>query len=535
MKVRRAIFWILVLLFIILPCWWVFHFPFCPELVCRVIPPDATLATRHIAPAERWLAFAGSPAVAKVAAELGADPAVIAETLDSSGLPAVVNFLGSRYVVTGLVPSVGVRSEKALVFGAWVGGYSQLLRWGLLDRQLGEFTVHRISGRRRVWFRPCHELKLGYNLSFTVHEGVLVGCLSSEPLGVLYFLPRLQRQVPLSSLAQEWREDTDSDDMPDAFKALVAVPCEAGDLDVLLRGGLTEVSSQRLAGRIELPPAADLGELGAWIPGKAAGEVLAGSGTPASILGQGPTIITAMPVSRVDSLMRLSSDKGVMRTWATLRDYVRANDDVYMFACGGEYYGRMMRMKVPALGLVVPLNADVDDEAAVRHLLDVLNADYGWGLISTPDARDSRIRVLDSVRSGSFKRLFGANERPAIAVCDGLMIAMSNVDVLRRILSEGNRGAGAWASRLAEYDATVYGWADLADSSDLMITALAGYTLASLMQSGNSVPQRHDTAQMKAIIKALGALDQFMFWLQPNDGSAVLRVELALTVAVSGL
>ena len=107
---------------------------------------------------------------------------------------------------------------------------------------------------------------------------------------------------------------------------------------------------------------------------------------------------------------------------------------------------------------------------------------------------------------------------------------MSNVDVLRRILSGANAGdvQAAWGSGLAEHNASVYGWADLEDSSDLMIKALAGYTLASLMQSGSSSPKRHDTARTKAMIRATGKLNRLVLWGSPGNDRTILRAELTL-------
>jgi hypothetical protein len=526
MKAHRAIFWVLVLAFILLSCWWVFYFPFRPGLVCRAIPPAATIVTRHLEPADRWMGFAHSPAVTNIAAVLGADEGQIAGALDSGGVATAVGILGSRYVATGIVPSLGARCEKAFVFAAWVGGYSQLLRWGLLDRALGDFTVHRLKGNLRLWFRSCHEIKPGYTLSLTVHEGVLVGCLSAEPLGVLYVLPRLQRQAPVAGLLREWCDDAVDAELPDAFRARIDLPREAGRMDLTLRGGLTEMSAERLAARAEIETPIDASGSGNGLPFKPAGEDITGAEAPA--LGAAPSMLVATPVSRVDSLIGAWPDGPLLRTWPKLREVARPDGNAYLFACGDRYYGRLMRMKVPSFGLAVAVSEEADGDAVVRGVLDVLNAAHGWGLIATPDTADPRIRVLDSVRGGSFKRL-GADERPAIAVSDGWLIAMSSVSVLRRMLAEAGGADGrAWVEALNVHAAALSGWADLGDSSDLMMKALAGYTLVSLMQSGSAPPPRYDTAQVKAMIKAIGQLGQFAFWLQPGDASSLVLAEVTL-------
>ena len=529
MKAQRAIFWILVLLFIILPCWWVFHFPFRPELVFRVIPHEATVVTRHVAPADRWLDLARSPAVTNIATALGADAGVVANAINSDELATTVGIIGSRYVTLGFVPAMGANLDEAVVFGAWIGGYSQLMRWGLLDKLLADFSAHRVHGNQRIWLRPCHEIKPGYTLSLIAHEGVLAGCLSTDPLGVMHLLPQLRRQLPTPRLAQDWVEAAGDGDSPDAFRAVVSMTVKGQPADVVMRGNLTEVSSRALKARLEversgIPQGAD-----GWLPFTVVGESVAGNKAPFALLSEGPCVLMATPVSRVDAMMRIFATNASHRTWPALREIVRLDGDAYLFACGGEFYGRMMRMKVPAAGLVVELRDTVNPDTAISGILDVLNAAHGWGLVATPDPHDPRIRILDSVRSGSFRKLLGADERPAIAVCDRRLLAMSNVDVLRRILGTSGNERGVWASRLGEQESALYGWANLADAGDLMIKALAGYTLASLMQPGDaSQKQRHDTAQVKAMIKAIGELEEFAFWLQPGELSSLLVAELTL-------
>lgn len=529
MKVQRAIFWVLVLLFIIVPCWWVFHFSFRPELVFRVIPHEATVVTRHVAPADRWMDLARSPAVTNIAAVLGADAGGLSDAVNSAAVATTVGFIGDRYVVTGFVPAMGANLDEALVFGSWIGGYSQLLRWGLLDDHLGGFSAHRVHGNQRVWIRPCPDIKPGYTLSLMVHEGVLAGCLSTDPLGVLQLWPQLRRQLPITRLAQDWVGADEDEDDPDAFRAVVNMPVKGQPADVVVRGSLTEISSHALKARLEIDRASVPDGADGWLPFTVVGEHLAGKEAPATLLSRGPSTLIATPVSRVDALMRVFAVEASRATWPSLRNIVQLNGDAYLFACGGEFYGRMMRMKVPSVGLAMPLRDAIDHDTAIRGMLDVLNAAHGWGLVATRDPHDPRIRILESVRSGSFRKLLGADERPAIAICDGWLLALSNVAVLRRILGSDGSGDVLWASRLIEQESALYGWADLQDAGDLMIKALAGYTLASLMQPGDADQrQRYDTAQVKTMIKAVGALGEFAFWLQPGELSSLLVLELTL-------
>ena len=145
----------------------------------------------------------------------------------------------------------------------------------------------------------------------------------------------------------------------------------------------------------------------------------------------------------------------------------------------------------------------------------------------TPDSQDSRIRVVDSVRSSGLKYL-KSDDRLAIALHDGWLIGMSNVAVLRRILAETG-GDRVLAPTRDEPGGVAVGWADLPASSDLFTKALAGYTLLSLMQGGRVPATRYDTAQLKAAIRVLGTLGDVSFWLRPEGDASMLGVALSLS------
>jgi hypothetical protein len=146
--------------------------------------------------------------------------------------------------------------------------------------------------------------------------------------------------------------------------------------------------------------------------------------------------------------------------------------------------------------------------------------------VVTPDSQDARIRVVDAVRSSGLKYL-KSDERLAIALHDGWLIGMSNVGVLRRILSE--TGVDRVPSPIrGEKGGVAVGWADLPASSDLFTKALAGYTLLSLVQGGRVPATRYDTAQLKAAIRVLGTLGECSFWLYPEGDASMLGVALSL-------
>ncbi len=528
---KRVTFWVLFLTFIIVPCWWVFHFPFRPELVLRIVPTEAILATRHIAPATRCTELMSAPVATRVAVALGVDPADVADIVEDEGVRRMVNFLGSRYIATAVVPAMGVRGESAFLFGAWIGGYSQLLRWGFADRYLTDFTVHRLSGNRRIWFRSCHDIKQGYGVSLTVHEGVLVGCFSSEPLGVLYVLPRFQRQVPLSRLVDGWGSEEASPEGLDLLRFCgspfsVVAP---------LRAALTCVSAVQISTEVDFGDPRRIPAIGTWLLSCATRPAINGNAFDA-VLGKSPSMLAAMPVSALLPLLSgLNASSDIISPCAELESLFQGQAPACVFACGGEYSGRIRGMRVPAFGVALRLADPTDGDVTILKVLDVLNAKYGWGLIVTPDSRDPQICAVDSVRSIGFKFLkvkdfFKKDDRLAIAVHDGWLIGLSNVGVLRRVLADARKDhlESSEGSMLRDHSGVVMGWTDLPAASDVFINALAGYTLLSLVQGGGASTKRYDTVELKTAIDVLGQFGEFAFWLYP-DALSKLKVDLSFS------
>jgi hypothetical protein len=525
MRIRRSLFWLLLLAFVSVPCWWVFHFPFRSELILRVLPDQATVVTRHIAPAERWLELLDSPVVTNVANVLEVDSAHLEEALQDDDLLELLKIIGGRYLVTGFIPAMGHQQQPALVFGAWVGGYSQLLRWGFFDRHLDGVSVIPLARGRRVWQLPCDDIMPGYRLSFVVHEGALIGCFSREPLGVLLVEPRLNRQMPVTALAQPWVGKRQKGTRLDELRAVGSLP-EGGE--VLLLGSFLDVSPERIDIELEAHTEGGTIRMGSLSLPKTSWGLVDKTQMPALLLGNAVSSLFAMPVAQLSPVIAAySRDPRPARLLASFYNEIEQRGAAFLFSGGDDYCGRVMGMKIPSVGVAVPLAANADGTAVVRKLVDLFNRDFGLGLISTPDPNDPRISILGSVRSGTWKLIRG-DERPALAICDGWLIGMSNVGVLRRILKGRSETPAQWAMRLHSRPALVCGWSDLSSSSELALKALAGYTLASLMSPSGGAVQRYDTNVLKAVIRAIGQLGEFDFAVETHPSTVVLQAQLKL-------
>ncbi len=536
MRARRILFGVLLLAAIGLPVWWIFHFPFSRERVCLVVPADSAWATSHVAPGPRLRSLLRAPVARRVAQTMGIGTNEIDALLSDSGIAALVDLLGSRYVVAAGSPARGDAADDMLIMGAWIGGYSQLLRWGLLDSLFDGMKVHKAAGRSRVWTTRCDEFREGYYLSFSVHRGVLVGCLSRDQLGVLYVLPRLINNLPMAAVAHQLLEDSDNSNAPDAFRILPG-RLYSGYPFGSVHGVLNEMSGACLKAELSL-------EAGV-MPGAEVGIPLSKSVTASAlknkrlghVLGNAPSIIAEMPVDQIDILstqMWVSAHQRAF--WQRLRRLVDNDGSITVFACGGEYCGRIMQMKVPAVGVAIPLlPVERNGDDLVSGVVDTLNALWGCGIVAIPDAQDGRVYIVDSVRGGGLKKL-RETERPAFLLLDDWLIAISNVDVLKSMLTDASRDHqdAEWLDGRPEGSVSMYGWANCSETSDLMMKALAGYTLVSLLNSGAAPVQRYDTEVVKRLILAVSELGELTWWMHWIDGNCVLNLSLDFPVTATG-
>jgi hypothetical protein len=505
---------------------WIFHFPFRPELVCRVVPHDAIFVSRHISPAVRLNALADSNAAAKIINQLGVVGKDIEETLADPGIRKLVDIIGAKYIVSGFVPGVN-HNEGDFVFGAWIGGWTQPLRWGWFDHWMTDFYVHKLADGQRIWVMPFSETGDDYYLSLVVNEGVLAGTISKDKFKVLHILPRLANQYPVISMADEWCNEPQKDRCDDEFIASLMIPYGKNEYGhIYLRGQFNEVSADKISMRTAIDADRGLNNFLQKTFYKMPDGNIGDAGIT-GIIGDAPGILVAMPVTIFSTVIDLYGGSSYLPEWGKLKSLLKTTGPLYLFVAGDKYYGRIMHMKVPAFGFALPLRDGIKADTAVNRIIDEFNASRKWGLLATADSHNRGVRIINSVRSGDLNKL-GKNEKPAFAVQDGYLIGLSNVDVLRRILAQGNNTTGVeseWAKLAGQHESSLYGWSDLNQTGDVAMKALIGYTLVSLI-TGNQHSVRYDTDELKTVIKALGALKHCSVWFTPKRDQPILNAEI---------
>jgi hypothetical protein len=488
---------------------WILYFPFRPALVLRVVPPEAVLATWHTRPAGRVEALLKTAPVALIlaAADIPATKAV--EALAAPGVQALVKRLGGTGAALAFAPYFGGRSEPALVLGAWVGGWTtHMMRAGLLDRSFAGYAVHRI-GPDRVWIGLFPELPFGMRyVSFGVYEGVLAGCASSDPFAAVALLAALRRHGALTDLVSPWgdrpgRLSADPGMEPDRFRA--RLPADGGE-PVVCSGDFRLQDDGALGGTLLLEDRGDPSRRPAVLGWTAGG---AEDQDPLKVLlplpGDVPAVLVATTVKRGMAAAAQLPRVRDRLLLAPLAGLAAPGAACQAWISGGQHSGRVMRMKVPSAGFAFQVPAGMGVETAAARVADAINSVYGVGLIAIPDRQDPRIFSLQPVNDVGLFGFLKTEERPAMAITDGWMMVVTNVEVLRRLLgSVAGRPPRQAAEEGGPERLWLYGSSRLPEAGEAASNALAGYALLRLMQTGNAV--RLDSPAVRRVLVAMEGL-----------------------------
>ena len=491
---------------------WILYFPFRPALVLRAVPPEAVLATWHTRPAGRLDALLKSAPAALILAAADIPATNAAAALASPGVQSLVKRLGGTGAALAYAPCFGGRGEPALVLGAWVGGMTtHLMRAGLLDRSFAGYAVHRI-GHDRVWIGFFPELPFGMRyVSFGVYEGVLAGCASSDPFAAVALLAALRRHGALPDLVSPWvdrpgRLRADHGTAPDLFRAMLPsggggpAIC-TGDFRLKDDGALGGTLLLEERGAPALLPAVP-GWTGIGAEDRDALDVLLP--LPADV----PAVLAATTVKRgMAAAAGLPPRLRERLLLAPLAGLAAPGAACQAWLSGGIHSGRVMRMKVPSAGFAMQVPAGTGVETVAAQVADAINSVYGAGLIAIPDRQDRRIYTLQPVNDIGLFGFLKAEERPAVAIADGWMMVVTNVEVLRRLLgSVAGRPPRPATEPGGPERLWLFGSSRLPEAGEAASNALAGYALLRLMQTGRA--ERLDSPAVRRVLVAMDGLGE---------------------------
>ncbi len=522
----KRYFWIVLLsiAFGIVCLLWIFYFPYRPAQVLRSVPPEAVAATWHERPYTRLdELLSTAPAVLTLAA-IDVPPEELQAKMAEPGIQILLRKVGEKSMTLAFAPTFGTYDDPALILGAWVGGImTHLMRSGLMNRAFDGYTMHRI-GTDRIWIgeEPNLPPAMRY-ISFGVYEGVLAGCISSDPFAAVRLLALLRRYGPLPPLVAPWIDKGGNliepsipacDRLTFQWPLAHAAPLSGSVLMEVAPDGFlsTEGRMRGLPG--DVFHAVEIQNVNKRINRES-------FPLPDDI----PAILAISSLDRtMDAATVMPPEWKVQPLLSSLSAIADSEAPVGFWIAGGKYSGHIMRMKVPSIGLALRLPPGVSIESAATQLTDAINRTYGIGWIAVPSRTDGRLFIFQSVKDDGPSGWLRAEEKPAIAISGDWLIVMSNSSVLRQLLpliDERNRQTVNFPG--TDVAVWFYGESQMPEAAKAISSAMAGYALFSLVQRGRT--GRLDSPLVRRLLEAMADLGKISLQFgHSTDGELLLQM-----------
>lgn len=536
---RPLAFWLLLALFVGLALWWTFTIPPRPGGVFAAIPAQATLVTVHTNLAGNVQTLIRNPAVRTLLLGSGIREKDLVDLGSNTTTRAWLRDLASQGTVIAYVPALGHQRAPAWVFASWVGGRSVGLRWKLNWIRSRDLVPVVLDHGRTVWLTRTKFAQADQRLSLALADGMLLGCVSADPIGVRWLLQTQEAQPGHPSLWSSGRLDAARVSVPGSHATWGWI--QPSQADVL------NLKPPRLIGfTASLPERGPL-QLSFVDPGSfAAVEPLAantGMAALPGVLGGSPDLIAVLPLAWVRPWLQRPAAPLWVEALRTLAEADGAPSDALVFAAilDREHSGRVKAalgksvallinkgLRVPTLLAGIQVSDETEARRRVNRLVDLLNSRYGLALSSEP----LRLGTADVLVIGDSRRTFygkfDPEERVACAMRDGWLLLASNAETLGRLLNDEPASglAPLWA-RLPVASASACAWVNLRDCGKTAKDTIAAAQLALMLDdSEKSAQVRSSLNRSKGWIEALQGLEEAQAWTRSSSGTTRLEVTI---------
>lgn len=519
MKRRPLIFWLLLAVAIAATIWWALHVPRDPRALYRAIPANATWLSVHSNLAARWPDLAANPLLTSVAGALGIETKDWADQSTSAGTTEFLNRLARDELCIAYVPEMRMTGRPAWVFSSWLGGGSQRFRWTL--KSIKDPTLRRAASRNgwSVWVWTPKGMKSGERITFALVEGMLVGCIAADTLGIEDVLACYDGHIP--SVAQQ-------------HDLMLPPPASRPD-----------------RGWLRIPQSYGWGP-----PIRYSFTVQPGGALAGTVLTEGGAIESRPPVpaNELDDFSRLMRDhpvgalvldRSLAQRWVRQsfrnpvgREIARLLEgdgpgSAAVALVGGPYSGRFMAVRLPTLLAAI---SSADPAQSARRLgdaFDRLNSAFPWGLVPQPvTVGTQRVFAIESTGRSPYASLDSA-ERVAYVPLQQNLVFSSNLETLIKLLRESGAPAetpGRFETslrRMREGAALGYLWMDLDDGAKLLRLAVTAWSLKLLVEDPQgSQPMRQRLNEVKAWIDTLAPLRTLQIWVRPQQDQLEYEFQL---------
>ena len=518
--------------------WWVGYTPYDPQAIFRPVPATATVAGRHLRLPARWHDLLENPLALALLRTAGVDPAAAAELVTDEASRLWFEKLAGREGTLAYLPG-RFGAPPAWMAVSHLGGQSQRLRWQLsLFRVAGFKRMKQFPGRS-VWRVDTPDLDPRQHLAIAFGEGVLMACLSEDPLAIHQVLAAYDGNQRLLDAEPEYARLVAGDDrsVPDWFwiragrgtgspaaaSVAVEIPVLRGDAISLVAStaGLAAVPEDRLD--------------------------TAGLEALARLLGNAPCAAALIQREAVLALLNQPDLQHDVRYALRMVADV-ATDRVAVVAMDGDMGGRLAwgvmsrlglsGLRVPTVLLATPAPDEGAAQAALQRVLDSSNARYKAAFVLQPVAvPPATLYALESAGGNEWVDELAKSDRPAYAVLDGWLLASSNLATLQKLAqaAAARRGhatsAPAWAQSLGGA-AAVQLWLDLLRSDKVARDAMATWSMAQMfLEGGNSQAARERLNEARTWIEAFTPFGLAQAELARRGARTVLTLDLGLSGA----
>ncbi len=181
---KSKITWIFLAIWIALIIGWIFWIPFQPSRLYRAIPANAVFVSSHDNIAGRWKCLSTNVLLKSLVSRIPVFPGKSSILPDFVKTKTWMAHLASRKTVIGFVPSTEYSGEPTWIAASWIGNASIYMRWLLRWKSIRAISLLGNYGGRFMWGLNQPITESGMKLSFAIGEGMILCCLSHDPIGI---------------------------------------------------------------------------------------------------------------------------------------------------------------------------------------------------------------------------------------------------------------------------------------------------------------------------------------------------------------
>lgn len=505
---------------------YLFWMPYDPAALDRAIPADSALVSSHQNLAQRW---------PQLSTNIWLTTLFGANEISGQTPPKdkIISFsriirLARHDTLLAYIPTPGGISKPTWMAASWIGSWSPCVRWALFwgkwpgIKDLGAF------GGRTMWGlqKPLAD---GQRLSFACGDGVLLACLSPDPVAIRYALMAYDGLTPSSQAMSELRR-MPQPICPDIVWGQWQVrsnqePCR-------LIGTLDRLDDQGLSATMRLQPSP-------YRQARLTESINVSAVEQA--LGNLPALVFALPLPTLqDGLRSTASAPAWLQTTSHLlqSDWIQQDTNGLVLALftgeyGGGYGRKPLRMSVPTLMAFTRVKRPDNLRRLVGRELDLLNIRHRLGLIQDPVPLvigSQKIWTIETT-SNKFLAELEAEDRPAYTIVGDWLIVSSQAGSLAKLMQRfqtlGNETPAApadWHGVMSATNTTGFIWLDLDTGGKTVQLALSLWGLS--LRNSNSPEMPHAIKVARTLLDRIRPLQSCTLWMEPEGSNTVVHMEI---------